>query len=148
MVAFVVEHGEGDNEEHKHGVENVNGEPQVLHRERELTRAVVDSVPARLPVRHVSGEHEDGDCGNGEPQNDDEFGEVGLVLVVGVLVVHKKVHVHEEHDHAHHDRHDHQSQVEIPHFLANLFLSLSLSRESSFFLFLGTDSEEIGEFEI
>lgn len=115
QVAFVVEHCEGDDEEDEDGVDDVNGEPQVLHREREVASAVVYRVTARLPVRHVSGEHEDGDGSHREPQNDDEFGEVGLVRVVGVLVVHQKVHIDEEHDHAHHNGHDHEGEVEIAH---------------------------------
>ena len=115
LVALVEEHGEGDDEEDEDGVEDVDCEPEVLHGESEATRAVVDRVAARLAIRHVRGEHEDGDSGDGEAQNDDEFGEVGLVGVVRVLVVHEEVHVHQEHDHAHHHRHDHQGEVEIAH---------------------------------
>jgi len=72
-------------------------------------------VAAGLAVRHVGGEHEDGDGGDGETQNDDEFREVGLVGVIGMLVVDQEVHVDEKHDHADHHRHDHQGEVKIAH---------------------------------
>jgi len=68
-----------------------------------------------MAVSHVGGEHEDGDGGDREAQNDDEFGEVGLVGIVGMLIVDQEVHVDEEHDHADHHRHDHQGEVEIAH---------------------------------
>lgn len=107
MVSFIVEHGEGDDEEDKNSIKDVNGEPEVFHGEREVTSAVINRVATGLPVGHVSGEHENGNSGDGESKNDDEFGEVGLVNVIRVLIVHKKVHVEEKHDHAHHDRYDH-----------------------------------------
>jgi len=72
-------------------------------------------VPTGLAVGNVGGKHENGDGGDGEAQNDDEFGEVGLVNVIRVLVIDEEVHVNEEYDNAHHDRHDHQRQVEVPH---------------------------------
>jgi len=72
-------------------------------------------VPTGLAVGNVGGKHEDGDGGDGEPQNDDEFGEVGLVKVIGVLVIDEEIYVDEEYDNAYHDRHDHQRQVEVPH---------------------------------
>lgn len=53
-----------------------------------------------LAVGDVGGEHEDGDDGDREAQNDDEFGEVGLVDVVGVLVVDEEVNVEDEHEDA------------------------------------------------
>ena len=72
-------------------------------------------MAAGLAVGNVGGEHEDGDGSDGEAEDDDEFGEVSLVDVVGVLEVDEEVDVEEEHDDAHHDRHDHQRQVEVPH---------------------------------
>jgi len=114
-VALVVEHGEWDDEEDEDGVEDVNGEPELLHGKSEVASPVVDRVAAGLAVRHVRREHEDGDGGDGEAQNDDEFREVGLVGVIRMLVVDQEVHVDEEHDHADHHRHDHQGEVEIAH---------------------------------
>ena len=72
-------------------------------------------MAAGLAVGDVGGEHENGDSGDREAEDDDEFREVGLVDVVGVLEVDEEVDVEEEHDDAHHDRHDHQRQVEVPH---------------------------------
>ena len=154
LVAFIVEHCERNNEEDKHGVDDVNDEPQGLHREREVARTIVDRVATRLPVRDICREHENGDCGDRETENDDEFGEVCLVLVIRMLVVHEKVHVHQEHDHAHHDRHDQQSKVEIPHCRPMIPFFLSFDSRLSFCLFFffmkevfwGFESEENGEF--
>ena len=115
LVALVVEHGEGYDEEDEDGVDDVDDEPERLHGEREVAGAVVDGLPAGLAVGDVGGEHEDGEDGDGEAEHDDELGEVGLVGVVGVLVVDEQVDADEQHDHADHHRHDHQRQVEVPH---------------------------------
>lgn len=64
LIPFVVEHSEGNDEEDEYGVGDVDGEPEVLHREREFTRAVVDRVAARLAVRHVGGEHQNRNGGD------------------------------------------------------------------------------------
>lgn len=101
LVAFVVEHREGNDEEDENGVEDVNREPQILHRESEIARAVVNGMTAGLPVGDVGRQHEDGDGGDGEAQNDDEFGEIRLVGIVRMLVIHQKVDVEEEDDDAH-----------------------------------------------
>lgn len=115
LVPLVVEHGEGDDEEDEHRVHDVDGEPQILHREGEVAGAVVDRVAAGLPVGDVGGEHEDRDGGHGEAEDDDDLGEVGLVGVVRVLVVDEEVDIEEEDEDAHDGRDDDEREVEIPH---------------------------------
>lgn len=73
-------------------------------------------MPASLPICHVSGEHEDGDGGDGEANDDDELGKIRLIDVVGVLVVDKEVDVEEEDEDADDRRHDHKGEIEIPHY--------------------------------
>lgn len=97
LVSFVVEHGEGDYEENQHGINDINSEPEILHRQGEFTRAIVYRVPTRLPVGDISRQHENGNGGDGEPENDDEFGEIRLVSVVRVLVIDEEVDIEEEH---------------------------------------------------
>lgn len=115
LVAFVVEHGEGNDEEDEDGVEDVYSEPEGLHGQCEVAGAVVDRVLAGLAVGDVRRQHEDGDGGDGEAEDDDEFGEVGLVGVVGVLEVDEEVDVEDEDHDADDDGDDHQGEVEIAH---------------------------------
>lgn len=68
-----------------------------------------------LTVRHVGRQHQYGNRGDGEPQNDDEFGEVGLVLVVGVLVIDEQVDIEDEDDDAEDNGDDDEREVEIAH---------------------------------
>ena len=65
LVAFVVEHGERYDEEYEKSIKNIDSEPEILHRQGEVTRAVVNRVLTRLPIGDVGGQHEDGDSGNG-----------------------------------------------------------------------------------
>lgn len=107
LVALVIEHSKRNDEEDKYGINDVNSEPQILHRERKVAGAVINRVAARLPVGHVGREHENGDGGNREPQNDDEFGEIGLVDVIRVLVIDEEVDIEYEHQNADDNRHNH-----------------------------------------
>lgn len=93
LVSLVVKHGERDNEENQKRVHNVNNKPQSLHRQRQITSPIVNRVATRLPIGHVGRQHENRDGGDREAENDDDFGEVGLVLVIGVLVIDEEVEV-------------------------------------------------------
>lgn len=55
LVALVVEHGEGDDEEDEDGIGDVDGEPELLHGEGEGACTVIDGVPAGLAVGDVGG---------------------------------------------------------------------------------------------
>ena len=72
-------------------------------------------MPASVPIRHVRRQHENRDHGDGEAEDDDEFGEVGLVRVVWMLVIDEEVDAGDEDDDADDDRDDHESEVEIAH---------------------------------
>jgi len=60
LVAFVVEDGERDDEEHKHGVKNVDRVPQLPHGQREATSTDEDGMLARVLIGDVSRQHENG----------------------------------------------------------------------------------------
>jgi len=70
LVALVVEHGEGYDEEDEDGVDDVGDEPERLHGEREVASPVVDGLAAGLAVGDDGGEHEDGEDGDGEAEHD------------------------------------------------------------------------------
>lgn len=72
-------------------------------------------MPAGLAVGDVCGEHEDGDGGDREAQDDDELGKVRLVCVVGVLVVDEEVDIEDEDEDAHDYGDDQESEVEVAH---------------------------------
>lgn len=90
----------------------------MLHRQREVACAVVNGVAAGLPVGDVGREHEYGDGGDGEPQNDDEFGEISLVFVIWMLVIDEEVEIEDEDEKGDDYGHHQQGYVEIPHFCA------------------------------
>lgn len=69
MVSLVVEHGEGDDEEDEDGIGDVDDEPEGLHREGEVTGAIVNGMPARMPVGDVCRKHQYRDGGNGEAED-------------------------------------------------------------------------------
>lgn len=115
LVALVVEHGKGDDEEDENGIGDVDGEPECLHREGEITGTIVNGMPARLPVGDVGRQHQDGDGGDREAKNHHQFRKVSLVHIVRMLVVHQQVDAHQQDQNRHHHRHDHQCQIEIPH---------------------------------
>jgi len=58
LVSFIIEHCKRNNEEHKNSIDNINRKPQILHREREITRAIINSMPASLPIRHIRRKHQ------------------------------------------------------------------------------------------
>ena len=60
LVAFIVEHGKRYEKEDENSIENVNGQPQILHRQGEITGAIVDRVLTRLAIGDVGRQHEDG----------------------------------------------------------------------------------------
>ncbi|KAJ8626591.1 hypothetical protein MRB53_019898 [Persea americana] len=72
---------------------------EFLHEEGEV---------AGLAFGDVGGEHEDGDCGDGESKDDYEFREIGLIGIVRMLVIDVEVDIEDEDDHTHHYCHDQQ----------------------------------------
>lgn len=107
LVSFVVEHGEGNNKEYEYSINNVNGEPKIPHRQGQVTCAIIYRMPTGLPVGNVGGKHENWNGGDGEAKNDNEFGKISLVCIVGMLVIHEKVDVEDEDENAHDYGHDH-----------------------------------------
>lgn len=116
LVALVIEHGEGDDEEGKDGIGDINNEPKGLHRKGKAAGAIVDGIAASLTIGDIGREHENGDSGDGEAKNDDELRKVSLVGIVRVLVVDEDVEIHKENEDAHHHGDDHQGEIEIVHF--------------------------------
>lgn len=115
LVAFVVKHCEGNDEEHKNSINDVDSKPQILHRQCEITSTIINSVLTSLPVGNISGEHKYGDSSDGESQNDDKFGEIRQVFVIGMLVIDKEVQIEDEHQNTNNYRHNHKRKIEIPH---------------------------------
>ncbi|KAH6797781.1 hypothetical protein C2S52_022335 [Perilla frutescens var. hirtella] len=78
--------------------------------------AVVNGVAAGLPVGDVGREHENGDGDDGEPQNDDAFGEISLISVIWVLVIDEEVYIEDEDDNVDDYGHDHSDLGEFDLF--------------------------------
>lgn len=126
LVTLIEEHCEWDDEEDENSIDDIYSEPQILHRQGKVAGTIVDGVPAGLPVGDVGRQHEDGDSGHGEAEDDHELGEVGLIRIVGMLVVDEEVDIEDEDKDAHYYRDDHESEVEIAHLARTTRLSTEI----------------------
>mmetsp|Transcript_15157 Transcript_15157/g.35126 ORF Transcript_15157/g.35126 Transcript_15157/m.35126 type:complete len:355 (+) Transcript_15157:1126-2190(+) len=108
VVGLVVEAREGDHQEDPDGDQPEEDRPEEIHVQPAAQHRVLrESVASgkSLVVGDVEGEQEAGRTRQHDPDDDDEFRKVGVVLVVGMLVVHQQVHGdHQQQDEGH--RHD------------------------------------------
>lgn len=64
-------------------------------------------MAAGLPIGDVGREHKNGDGGDREAQNDNEFGEISLICVIWVLVIDEEIEIDDKHKNAHDNGHHH-----------------------------------------
>ena len=57
LVTLIVKHSKGNNKKNENSVNNVDSNPKLLHRQRQMTGTIIKSVTASVAISDISGKH-------------------------------------------------------------------------------------------